>query len=171
MPDGSYDISDINNYICFIMIMNAYNKDVNEVFDINLYANLIFNRVTGSVNSAFSQTLGSGLAKPFGSDFNQLPITNQEIFRLHRARVERVSNVVINCNLAENHYNFISNALYTFSPNKVFGVMLSIIPRYLVWTSYRNAGFKFIELWLTDEENRSLDIEDNVSMTLYIKDF
>ena len=28
LPDGSYDISDINNYIRFTMIQNGYNKDV-----------------------------------------------------------------------------------------------------------------------------------------------
>ena len=76
------------------MIQNGYNKDVNEVFGINIYTNPVFNRVTISVNNEFSLNLGSGLAKFLGFDSNQLPITNQEISGLHRANIERVNNVI-----------------------------------------------------------------------------
>ena len=54
IPDGSYNITDINNFIRFTMIQNGYNKDVNDVFGINIYANPVFNRVTNSVNNEFS---------------------------------------------------------------------------------------------------------------------
>ena len=97
------------------MIQNGYNKQVDEVFGINVYANPVFNRVTISVNNEFSLNLGSGLAKFLGFDSTQLPITNQEVSGQHRANVERVNNVIINCNLAENNYNFTSNVLYTFT--------------------------------------------------------
>ena len=152
------------------MIQNGYNKDVNDTFGINVYSNPVFNRVTISVNNEFSLNLGLGLAKFLGFDSNQLPITNQEISGLYRTKIERVNNVMINCNLVENQYNFSNNVLYTFSPNEVFGVMLSINPNYPVWTSCRNASFNYIEVWFTDQENRPLEIEDNVSITLHIKD-
>ena len=31
-----------------------------------------------------------------------------------------------------------------------------------------NAEFSFIEIWFTDQNNRSLEIEDNVNITLII---
>ena len=31
-----------------------------------------------------------------------------------------------------------------------------------------NAEFSFIEIWLTDQNNRPLEIEDNVNITLII---
>ena len=154
MPDVSYDISDINNYIRFTMIQNGYNKDLSEAFGINVYTNPVFNRVTISVNNEFSLNLGMGLAKFLGFDSTQLQITNQEVSGQYRANVERVNNIVINCNLAENHNIFTSNALCTFSPNEVFGVMLSINLSYPVWTSCRNASFNYIEVWFADQENR-----------------
>ena len=54
MPDGSYDITDINNYIRFTMIQNEYNVDVSEDFGIIMYANPVFNCVTISVNNEFN---------------------------------------------------------------------------------------------------------------------
>ena len=62
IPDGSYEISDINNFIHFTMIQNGCNKTVSESFGINIYANPVFNRVTISVNDEFELNLGKGLA-------------------------------------------------------------------------------------------------------------
>ena len=85
MQDGSYDVSDIKNYIRFTMIQNGYNKDVSDTFGINVYSNPVFNRVTISVNNEFSLNLGLGLAKFLGFDSNQLPITNQKISGLYQS--------------------------------------------------------------------------------------
>ena len=90
------------------------------MFGINIYTNPVFNRVPISVNNQFSLNLGLGLSKFLGFDSTQLPITKQEVSGQYRANAKRVNSIVINCNLAENHYNFTSYALYTFSHNEVF---------------------------------------------------
>lgn len=170
IPDGSYEISDINNYIRFTMIQNGYNKDVDDKFGINIYANPVFNRVTISVNDEFELNLDEGLAEFLGFDKSQLPITNTEVYGALKASTERVHNVMINCNLAQNNYDYTSNALYIFTPDQSFGTLLSVKPNYPIWTSCRNASFDYIEVWFTDQDNRPLEIEDNVTVTLHIKD-
>ena len=55
--------------------------------------------------------------------------------------------------------------LFVFVPNKQFGQLIIITSAMLKTT---NAEFSFIENWLTDQNNRPLEIEDNVNITLII---
>ena len=169
IPDGSYSIDDLSNYIHFTMVRDGYAKSFNTPSGIRIYANPVFNRVTISVNEEFELNLGKGLAYLLGFDVSQLPLTNTEVNRALKPSTERVHNVILNCNLAQNDYNYTSNALYTFTPDQSFGALLSIKPNYPIWTSCRNASFNNIEVWFTDQDNRPLEIEDNVIVTLHIK--
>ena len=105
-----------------------------------------------------------------GFNPGQLPLINQEISGLLRCNVERFNNVIINCKLAENNYNFTINSVNTFTPYQQYGALLSIISKYSVWTLCKNTSFNYIEEWFTDQENRPLENEDNMSITLHIKD-
>ena len=170
IPDGSYSILDINYFIRFTMVQNAYTKGDEDNSGINIYANPVFNRVTVSVNDEFELSFRTRLADFLGFDQAQLPITNTEIHGAFKPSTERVHNVVINCNLAENNYDYTSNALYTFTPDQSVGTLLSVRPYYPIWTSCRNASFDFIEVCFIDQDNRLLKIENNVTITLHIKD-
>ena len=46
IPDGSYGVKDINNYLHFVMKNNGDNPDSNGIYSINLYENRIYQRVT-----------------------------------------------------------------------------------------------------------------------------
>ena len=61
-----------------------------------------------------------------------------------------------------------SKALFTFVPNKQFGQLITIEPQLLTMLKTTNAEFSFIEIWFTDQNNRPLEIEDNVNITLII---
>ena len=152
------------------MIPDGYNKDVSETFGINIYANPVFNRITVSVNTDFEIDFANGFAKILGFEKSQLPISNNEVHGDMVPKMERVDNVVVNCNLVENNYNYSSNVIYTFTPDQPFGSLMSIKPYYPGWTNCRNASFNYIEVWFTDQENRPLEIEDNVIITIDIKD-
>ena len=83
-------------------------------------------------------------------------------------RLETVEVVLVHCNLVNNNYQQASKVLFTFVQNKQFGQLI-IITRYsskMLKTT--NAEFSFIEIWFTDQNNRSLEIEDNVKITLII---
>ena len=56
----------------------------------------------------------------------------------------------------------------TFVPNKQFGQLITILPHLLTMLKTTRAEFQSIELWFTDHNNRSIEIEDGVDITLMI---
>ena len=83
-------------------------------------------------------------------------------------RLEAVEVVLVQCNLVNNNYRQASKVLFTFVPNKQFGQLNTITPHSLTMLKTTNAEFSFIEIWFTDQNNRPLEIEDNVNITLII---
>ena len=80
--------------------------------------------------------------------------------------LEAVEVVLVHCNLVNNNYQQASKVLFTFVQNKQFGKLITITPHSLTMLKTTNAEFSFIEIWLTDRNNRSPEIEDNVNITL-----
>ena len=58
--------------------------------------------------------------------------------------------------------------LFAFVPNKQFGQLITITPHSPTILKTTNTEFSFIEISFTDQNNRSLEIEDNVNITLII---
>ena len=83
-------------------------------------------------------------------------------------RLETVEVVLVHCNLVSNNYQQASKVLFTFVPNKQFGQLITITPNTLAMLKTKNAEFSFIEIRLTDQNNRPLEIEDNVDIALII---
>ena len=81
-------------------------------------------------------------------------------------RLETVEVVLVHCNLVNNNYQQVSKVLMTFVPNKQFGQLITITTHSLLMLKTTNGEFSFIEIWFTDQNNRSLEIEDNVNITL-----
>ena len=57
---------------------------------------------------------------------------------------------------------------FTFVPNKQFRQLITITPHSPTMLKTTNAEFSFIEVRFTDQNNRPLEIEDNVNITLII---
>ena len=83
-------------------------------------------------------------------------------------KLESVEVDLVHCNLVSNRYQQASKVLFTFVPNKQFGQLITISPHLLMILKTTNAEFQFIEVWFTDQNNRPLEIEDNVNITLII---
>ena len=83
-------------------------------------------------------------------------------------RLETVEDVLVHCNLVNNNYQQESKVLFTFVPNKQFGQLITITPHSPTVLRTTNAEFSFIEKLFTDQNNRPLEIEDNVNITLII---
>ena len=79
-------------------------------------------------------------------------------------RLETVEVVLVHCNLVNNKYQQASKVLFTFVANKELGQLITITPHSPSMLKTTNAGFSFIEIWFTDQNNRP--IEDNVNITL-----
>ena len=84
------------------------------------------------------------------------------------SKLETVEVVLVHSNLVNNNYQEASKVLFTFVPNKPFGQLITIIPHSLAILKTTNAEFSFIKIWFTDQNNRPLEIENNVNITLKI---
>ena len=76
--------------------------------------------------------------------------------------------VLVHCNLVNISYQQASKVLFTFVPKKQFGQLITISPHLLTMLKTTNAGFQPIQLWFTDQNNRPLEIEDSINITLII---
>ena len=77
-------------------------------------------------------------------------------------KLESVEFVLVHCNLVNSNYQQASKVLFNFVPNKQFGQLITNAPNSLTMLNTTNAEFQSIEVWFTDQNNRSLEIENNV---------
>ena len=83
-------------------------------------------------------------------------------------KLETVEVVLVHCNLVNNSYQQASKVLFTFAPNKQFGQLITITPHSPTMLKTTNAEISFIEIWFADQNNRPLEVENNVNITLII---
>ena len=67
-----------------------------------------------------------------------------------------------------NSYQKASKVLFTFVPNKQFGQLITISPQSLTMLRTTRAEIQSVELWFTDQDNRPLEIEYSLDITLIL---
>ena len=83
-------------------------------------------------------------------------------------KLESVEVVLVHCNLVDKNYQQASKVLFTFVPNKKRAQLITIAPHSLKLLNTANTEFSSIEVWVTNQNNKQLEIEDNVNMILII---
>ena len=163
LPDGSYNIPVIQNYIEYII---KKHKTIVETSPILIYANKINNRIVFKIKTRYKlELLSKETMKLLGSTSN---IIDADKNSENVPRLESVEVGLVHCNLVNNSYQQASRVLYTFVPNKQYGQLISISPYSLIFLKTMNTKFSEIEIWFTDQNNNSLEIEDNVNISLII---
>ena len=81
-------------------------------------------------------------------------------------RLETVEVVLVHCNLVNNNYQQASKALFSLVSNEQFSQLITVTSHSPTMLKTTNAEFSFIEIWFTDQNNRPLEIEDNVNIKL-----
>ena len=121
LPDGSYNISEIQDYIeCVI----KKHETIGENVPILIYANTIINRIVFKIKTGCKlELLSKETMKLLGS--------TKDIFDADKnsenvPRLENVEVVLLHCNLVNNSYQQHSRVLFTFVPNKQYGQLISI---------------------------------------------
>ena len=76
--------------------------------------------------------------------------------------------ILVHCNIFNNDYWQDSRVLCTFIPNKSFGQLLDVLPENFMFLKNSNSEFSYIEVWFSDQNYNSLQIEDNTNITLVI---
>ena len=84
------------------------------------------------------------------------------------AKLESVEVFLVHYDLVNNSHQQASKVLFTFVPNKQFGQLITISPHSITMLKTTNSEFPFIQVWFTDQNNRPLEIEDSVNITLII---
>ena len=76
--------------------------------------------------------------------------------------------VLVHCNIVNNDYQQDPRVLCTFVGNKSFGQLLDILLKNYKFLKTFNSEFSCIEVWLTDQNSKLLELEDKINITLVI---
>ena len=164
LPDGSYSISDIQDY--FEYILKKHSDSVDNP-SIRIYVNKIENRITFKIKSGYYlELLTPETMKLLGP--TESKITKDKNGE-NVAHLEVVELVLVHCNLVNNDYQQDSRILYTSVPNKTFGSLLEISPTNHVFLKTFNSEFQEIKIWFTDQTSTPLEVKDRINVTLIIK--
>ena len=135
LPDGSYSISDIQDYFEYILKKHG-EKTVNP--SIRIYTNKIENRITFKIKTGY-----------------YLELLTPETMKLRESAKSKITKdgngenapyleitevVLIHCNVVNNSYQQNS-----FVPNKSFGKLLDISPENLIFLKTFDSEFSYIE--------------------------
>ena len=161
VPDGSYSMAALQNYFEYIIKKHETTADV---YPVLIYANEINNRVVFKIKSGYKLVLLSKeKMKLLGSSVDIIDgDKNSELV----PKLESVDLVLVHCNLVNNSYQQASKVLFMFLPNKKYGQLITVSPHSLIMLKTVNTEFSFIEIWFTDQNNRPLEIEDSVNISL-----
>ena len=163
LPDGSNNISEIQDYIEYIIKKHG---KIGENAPILIYANTINNRIAFKIKTGYKlELLSKETIKLLRSTKD---IIDADENGENVPRLENVEVVLVHCNLVNNSYQQASKVLFTFVPNKQYGQIISISSHSLVFLKTMNTDFAEIEIWFTDQNNNALEIEDNVNISLII---
>ena len=164
LPNGSYSISDIQDY--FEHILKKHNESVDNP-SIRIYIKKTENRITFKIKSGYYlEPLTPETMKLFGSTVSKI---NKDKNGENLPHLEVVKLLLVHCNLVNNDYQQDSRILYTFVPSKTFGKLLEISPTNHVFLKTFNSEFQEVKIWLTDQTSKPLEVEDKINVTLVIK--
>ena len=164
LPDGSYSVSDIQDYFEYILEKHSVSVDNPSI---RIHVNKIENRITFKIKNGFYlELLTPETMKLLGSAENKI---SKDKNGENVPHLEIVEVVLVHCNLVNNDYQQNSRILYTFVPNKTFGSLLEISPPNHVFLKTFNSEFQEIKIWFTDQTSKPLEVEDKINVILIIK--
>ena len=113
LPDGSYNISETQNYIEYII---KKHETMSENAPILIYGNTVNNRIAFKIKSGYKlELLSKETMKLLGSTKDTIDADkNSE----NVPKLENVEVVLVHCNLVNNAYQQHSRVLFTFVPTK-----------------------------------------------------
>ena len=141
LPDGSYSISDIQDYFEFII---KKHETLTENPPVQIYPNKIKSRIVFKIKTDYQLELLTPEAmkllgrtkKDVDSDKNSENVP----------KFEYVEVVLVHCNLVRNDYQHTSKVLFSFVRNKQFEQLINVSPHFSTMMNTVNTEFCFIEV-------------------------
>ena len=161
LPDGSYCVSDIQDYFDYII---KKHENIADNPLVQIYVDKIKNKIVFKIKTGYKlELLSEETMHLLGS--SKIDIGKNKD-RENVPKLESIEVVLVYCNLVNNNYQQVSKVLFTFVPNKQFGRLITIAPHSPTMLKTTNAEFSFIKVWFTNQNNRPLEIKDYVNITL-----
>ena len=138
LPDGSYSISDIQDYFEFII---KKHETLTENPPIQIYPNKSKNRIVFKIKTGYKlELLTSETMSLLGSTKKDVDADKniENVPKLESAEI-----VLVHCNLVKNDNEHTSKVLFSFVPNKQFGQLINISPHSLTMMNAINTEFSF----------------------------
>ena len=120
LPDGSYSISDIQDYLEFII---KKHETLTENPSIQIYPNNVKNRIVFKTSDYKLELLTPETMRLLGSTKKDV---DKDKNSKNLPKLESVEVVLVHCNLVKNEIQRTSKVLFTFVPNKQFGQLINI---------------------------------------------
>ena len=127
LPDGSYSISDIQDF--FEFIIKKY-ETLTKNPSIQIYPNKIKNRIIFKIKTGYKLEL----------------LTPETMKLLGSTKLESVEIVLIHCNWVKNDYQHTSKVLFSFVPDKKFGQLINISPHAFTMMNTGITEFSSVEV-------------------------
>ena len=164
LPDGSYSVSDIQDYVQYVLKRREENKDKPSI---QIYVNKIKNRIIFKIKKRYGLgLLTKETRKLLGSTKNKITKDKNGENVPH---LEITEVVLVHCNMVNNDYQHDSRVLYNFVPNKSFGSLLDISPFNYIFFKTFNSEYDEIVVWFTDQNSKPSETEDRINLTMIIK--
>ena len=136
LPDGSYSISDIQDYFEFII---KKHETLTENPPVQIYPNKIKNRIVFEIKTGCKlELLTPETLKLLGSTKKML--LQIKIVK-NVPKLKYVEVVLVHCNLVKNDYQHTSKVLFRFVSNKQFGQLINISSHSLMMMNTVNTEF------------------------------
>ena len=163
VPDGSYSTAALQDYFEYII---KKHETVTSTYPVLMYVNRTNNRIVFKIKTGCKlELLSKETMRLLGSTKS---ITDSDKNSELVPKLESVDLVLMHCNLVNNDYQKASRVLFTFVPDKSYGQLMTTVPHPLIMLKTVNTEFSFVEVWFTVQDNKPLEIEDNVNITMII---
>ena len=161
LPDGSYLISDIQDY--FEYILKKHNENADNP-SIRIYVNKLENRITFKIKIGYYlELLTPKTMKLLGSTESKIT-KDRKGKKVPHLEINELG--LVHCNLVNNDYQPDLRILYTFVQNKPFGSLLEISPKNNIFLKAFYSEFQEIKVWFTDQNSKLLEVKDKKKIEL-----
>ena len=145
LSDGSYSVSDVQDYLKYILKKHEKNTNKSSV---QIYVNKIENWIPFKIKDWFSlELLTPETIKLHGSTKNKI---TEDKNGENVPHLEITEVVLVHCNIVNNEYQQDTRVLCTFVPNKPIGSLLETSPTNHIFLKTLNSEYNEIEVWFTD---------------------
>ena len=143
LPNGSYEISDIQDYFLKIIQKHESAIKTNENSPVLIYPNEVKNRIVFKIKTSYKLEL---LTKETQKLLGNGPVIDKDKNSINVPQLDQVESILLYCNLVRNQYLQNSKLLYEFVSDKKFGQLISVKPPAFIQCKTSDTLFDYIEI-------------------------